>query len=102
MELQSKYGCEATIHMDPVEVDDPEVQRLKEQVTALVSDIDPELGIHDFRIVQGPTHTNLIFDVTVPYRFRLPDAVVARTIREKVRQMEGNYFAVVRVEHSMI
>ena len=100
LELQGKYGCEATIHLDPVAVDDPEVRKLKEQVTALVEGIDPALGIHDFRIVKGPTHTNLIFDVTVPYRFRLPDAAVGRAIREQVRGMEGNYFAVVRVEHN--
>ena len=101
LELQQKYNCVATIHMDPVAVDDPEVQAMKERVTALVQGIDPELGIHDFRMVKGPTHTNLIFDVTVPFRFRLPDPVVGQTIRDRVRQMEGNYFAVVRVEHTM-
>ena len=72
-ELKRELRCEAVIHMDPVVTDDPEVAALKEKVTAAVRDMDPALSIHDFRVVAGPTHTNVIFDLLIPYRFHLKD-----------------------------
>ena len=65
MELMEKLHCHAVIHMDPI-VTDGSVTALKEQVAALVKQVDPGLTIHDFRIVDGPTHTNVIFDAVLP------------------------------------
>ena len=56
--------------------------------------------IHDFRMVAGPTHTNLIFDAVVPFGFRLTDQEVEQKIRSAVRALDGNYYAVVNVERS--
>lgn len=65
-ELMEKLHCHAVIHMDPI-VTDGSVTALKEQVAALVKQVDPGLTIHDFRVVRGTTHDNLIFDAVLPF-----------------------------------
>ena len=99
-ELQEKLGCEAVIHMDPIVTDDGVTAETRQRVAALVRCIDDEISIHDFRIVSGATHTNLIFDAVVPFGFRLTDAQVAEKIKTAVRALDGTYYAVVHVERS--
>ena len=99
-ELQEKLGCHAVIHMDPIVIDDGVTADIRKRVQALVHCIDDQISIHDFRMVAGPTHTNVIFDAVVPFGFRLTDAEVSTKIREAVRALDGNYFAVVTVERS--
>ena len=65
-ELMEKLHCHAVIHMDPVDTDDASIARLREQVAELVKQVDPGLTIHDFRVVRGTTHDNLIFDAVLP------------------------------------
>ena len=99
-ELQEKLGCHAVIHMDPIVIDDGITQETRKKVAALVHCIDDQISIHDFRMVVGPTHTNVIFDAVVPFGFRLTNAQVAEKIQTAVRTLDGNYFAVVNVEQS--
>ena len=99
-ELREKLGCEAVIHMDPIVTDDGITGETRERVAALVHCIDDEISIHDFRMVAGPSHTNVIFDAVVPYGFRLTDSEVEEKIKSAVRTLDGNYFAVVKVERS--
>ena len=99
-ELREKLGCEAVIHMDPIVTDDGITGETRERVAALVHCIDDEINIHDFRMVAGPSHTNVIFDAVVPYGFRLTDSEVEEKIKTAVRTLDGNYFAVVKVERS--
>ena len=99
-ELREALGCEAVIHMDPVVTDDGITRETRERVAALVYCIDDEISIHDFRMVTGPTHTNVIFDAVVPFGFRLKDEEVCRKIEMAVKTLDGNYCAVVKVEHS--
>ena len=99
-ELQEKLGCEAVIHMDPIVTDDGVTAETRQRVAALVRCIDDEISIHDFRMVSGATHTNLIFDAVVPFGFRLTDAQVAEKIKTAVRALDGTYYAVVHVERS--
>ena len=101
-ELAQKLRCEAVIHMDPVVVGDPTVTALHQQVAALVKTIDPRITIHDFRMVPGQTHTNLIFDAVIPFDERLTRQQVADRIRQMVSEMEGDYRAVVKVENSYV
>ena len=101
-ELAQKLHCEAVIHMDPVVVGDPTVMALHQQVAALVKTIDPRITIHDFRMVPGQTHTNLIFDAVIPFDERLTRQQVADRIRQMVSEMEGDYRAVVKVENSYV
>ncbi len=100
--LSEELGCLATIHMDPVVNDGGLTTETRERVAAIVRLIDPGISIHDFRMVPGPTHTNVIFDAEVPYQCPLPDREVRRRIEEGVRALDGNYFAVVEVEKSYV
>ena len=99
-ELREKLGCEAVIHMDPIVTDDGITEETRERVADLIHCIDDDINIHDFRMVSGPTHTNLIFDAVVPFGFRLSDEEVERKIKTAVRALDGNYYAVVKVERS--
>ena len=86
--------------MDPIVTDDGVTAETRQRVAALVRCIDDEISIHDFRMVSGATHTNLIFDAVVPCGFRLTDAQVAEKIKTAVRALDGTYYAVVHVERS--
>lgn len=98
-ELKEKLHCSATIHMDPVVTDDKEVNELRITVEKLVEDVDERLSIHDFRMVKGETHTNLIFDVAVPYECALTDVQVSNTIKERIRESLGKqYYVVMQID----
>ena len=98
-ELQQKLNCAATIHMDPIVTDNEEVNRLHDRVLELAKSLDSSLNIHDFRMVEGPTHTNLIFDVAVPYECKMTDVEVSNTLKKGVRELSGGqYFAVIQVD----
>ncbi len=99
-ELQEKLGCSAVIHMDPIVTDDGVTEETRIRVAALVHCIDDAISIHDFRMVAGPTHTNVIFDAVVPFHFRLTDEEVESKIKSAVQALDGSYFAVVNVERS--
>lgn len=101
-ELKNKLGCDAVIHMDPIAVDDEEIAAMKRDVAELVKQIGENLTIHDFRMVEGPTHTNLIFDVVVPFDVKISDKEVIQRIEELVQEKWGNYFVVLNVDHSYV
>lgn len=96
--LRSALKCSAVIHMDPVCVNDPETDRLRGMVTEVLADIDSCLTMHDFRIVKGPTHTNLIFDVVVPYDYRFSDEALTEIITYKIKSQGSEYFPVIDVD----
>lgn len=100
-ELRDTLGCETVIHMDPIVTDDASVAPLRERVSeAIQKEIDPAIQIHDFRIVTGPTHTNLIFDAVAPFCFRLSDEALKAAIIKLVREMDSAYYAVVCIDHA--
>lgn len=102
LELRGKFSCEVTIHMDPIAVDDAVTNEMRGRVLTMVKRISPDISIHDFRMVEGPTHTNLIFEVLVPHKFRIPDVEVADLVRRGVGDIGENYFAVITVEKAFI
>ncbi len=102
MKLREKLDCEAVIHMDPIVTDDTLTTDLRQKMALLVKEVDEQATIHDFRMVMGPTHTNLIFDAVVPFGRDKSNAQIEEEIKAKVRAMEGAYFAVVRVENSYV
>ena len=101
-ELNRCFSTHAVIHMDPVAVDDPRTETLRAQVEALARELDPAVTIHDFRITPGPLHTNLIFDMVLPHRFRLSDEAAASWMGEQISAMDGAYYAVIEVDHPFI
>lgn len=66
-EIYNSLGIIMTIHMDPVDMDNEQTKACREQVQSLVQNIDSGLKIHDFRLISGDTHINLVFDVVIPY-----------------------------------
>lgn len=99
-ELQRKFGMLVSIHMDPVVTDDACVTEAKALCQDVIHSIDPCLTLHDFRMVTGPTHTNLIFDTVVPPEFHLNDRALCDTISEKLSKIDERYFAVVTVDRA--
>ena len=102
MELRQQLDCEAVIHMDPIVTDDALTTELRQKMALLVKEVDEHATIHDFRMVMGPTHTNLIFDAVVPFGTAKTNRQIEEEIKTRVREMEGAYFAVVRVENSYV
>lgn len=98
MELRERFQCDVTVHMDPIVIDNAVINALRSQVTKVVKGIDPHLTIHDFRMVDGPTHANLIFDVMAPYQFRMSDSELIETVQQKIKALDPRYFAVVQID----
>lgn len=101
-ELSVKLGCDAVIHMDPIETDDKITMETRRKIAELVKIIDERVTIHDFRMVTGPTHTNVIFDIVVPYEVKRPEAEIRRDIERMVKTLDSNYYAIVHVDKSFV
>lgn len=98
-ELFSAYGIQCTIHMDPIVTDDEAVNSMRIMVSKIVEGIDKEWQIHDFRMVVGETHTNLIFDAVIPFECKLKTSEVTDLISERITKTLGNnYFAVITID----
>ena len=96
--LQVDCGIIATVHMDPIAVNDPSVSTLRELAISLVRTVDDRLLIHDFRIVPGDTHTNLIFDVVAPFDLRVSDDELRLMLSDLVHAHDEHLFAVITVD----
>ena len=101
--LAAAFGCQATVHMDPVVVNDPFVDTLKRQVTAVVHALDSSFTLHDFRVVVGPTHTNVIFDLVVPYEHPLSEKDIRALVAHRIHKEIGeDVFAVIQIDYQMV
>ncbi len=96
--LWHEAGVRATVHMDPIVTDDERVTQLRERVADAMLNIDARLTIHDFRMVEGPTHSNLIFDVVAPFELKLSDEEMKRRVSSEISRIDPNYFAVITVD----
>ena len=96
--LKEVLGCDAVIHMDPVVTDDAITGRMRDFIKIIVESVDEELSIHDFRMVEGTTHTNLIFDLVIPYDFGVPDEEVVEVVKDKISELPGEHHAVIKVD----
>ncbi len=99
-EIQEKLGVQMVIHMDPIDVDDEEINEMRDYVKQMIVTIDPLLSIHDFRMVRGNTHTNLIFDCLVPHKVTLSNAAILDAIKANVAQLEKTYYVVVTFDRA--
>ena len=101
-EIYQKFGVETTAHMDPIATEDEAVNNLREQVRDLVREVNPDMNIHDFRVIRGPQHTNLIFDVVVPHRSKVSDEEIAGEITRRVQALDPSYYPVFQLERSYV
>ena len=96
--LYDELFVHATIHLDPIVTDDEKVNALRAQTLSIVQAIDERLNIHDFRYVEGKTHSNLIFDVSAPFELTMRDDDLKREIASRVSRVEPTYFVVITVD----
>lgn len=101
-EISRKLKIVICIHMDPIVVDDEEVDFYKDLTQKIISEINQQYSFHDFKMVKGPTHTNLIFDLVVPYEKNKTSAQILRELREHFRAEDKTINLVVTVEHSYV
>ena len=90
------------IHMDPVKTNDPETNKLKALVATILNEIDNKLSFHDFRIVQGPTHTNILFDVVVDTSFKKKDEELISEIERRVKELDNTYNLIITIDHNYL
>ena len=98
----TEKGIHLVIHMDPIVTDNPKTNELKEQVVAIVRGLSSEITLHDFRVVWGPTHANLVFDICVPFGFSMSDGQLSEAVAERIRQINPHYYPVITVDHDYV
>ena len=99
-QLYTEAGIHATIHMDPIVTNDPMVSRVRDQVSALLTGMDERLSMHDFRMVKGTTHSNLIFDVAVPFEIKTDTAELKAAIDAAVKTIDETYCTVITIDRA--
>lgn len=90
------------IHMDPIAIGDPEVDFYKTEVLAIVNSIDERFTIHDFRITKGPSVTNLIFDLAIPYECTLKSIEIKSAIQKEIDKLHDNIYVVPTIERQTL
>ena len=98
-ELREKYNILTVIHMDPIALDEA-TTKMRIKIARLVQEIDPDMTIHDFRMTDGPKRTNLIFDVVVPYHFKLSDSELRLLIDQRAKALSPTYYTVIEIDHA--
>ena len=102
MEIKEKFNILACIHMDPVESDSSEVMQLKIAVQEKLGEYFPDISIHDFRMVPGPSHTKLIFDAALPAELKISDEKLQSQIRGIISDNWDKHYAVVNIDRNYI
>lgn len=89
------------VHVDPIQVDDPVVERYRDMTAGIVRAIDPSFSIHDFRVVDGAVRVNLIFDVAMPFEAKMSEAEVERRIKDAFSTIDGKLYPMPTVERQI-
>lgn len=98
--IYDELGVVTTIHMDPVDTCDEKIKSCRSMLNEIIVGIDEKLSIHDFRIVSGPTHTNLIFDMVVPYDAAYPADEAVKKINAALQDKDEKYYAVITIDRA--
>ena len=98
--LGDELGIRATIHMDPIVTDDEEVSATRALVVNAIKEMDPTWDIHDFRFVRGETHTNLIFDLVIPFECKLCPSDIPALVEQKIKTVNQAYFTVITIDRA--
>ncbi len=97
-DFRQELNIDLTIHLDPIDINNPETMRLKDLVNTIIKNIDPILSIHDFRVVHGQTHTNLLFDITMPIKFKYTPSEIRIMVSDEIKKISENYFAIIQID----
>lgn len=99
-DIYNEYGMLTSIHMDPVVINDERINELRKITQDAVARIDEQLSIHDFRVVEGPSHTNLIFDVLLPSDMKCSNREICQKIEDELSKIDERFFCVITVDHA--
>lgn len=102
VEIYKEFGCITTIHMDPIVVDNEEINEMKQLIDNIVIDINKEFSIHDFRMTDGGEHINFIFDLVIPQEENKNKEKIESKIKERLKEKNKKYYAVIKIENSFI
>ena len=94
-ECLQKLKIQTVIHMDPVVINDPQRNHFKKVVEEALKEVNPDLHFHDFRIVSGPTHVNLVFDIVLPFELKSKKDEIQSKLEDLVHQKEPNTYLVI-------
>ena len=97
-QLLAEHNIACTIHMDPIVTDDEEINLLKSRVEGAIKALDEKFRIHDFRCVSGPTHTNLIFDIEIPFEEKKTNREIVSLVEAEIKKLDQTYFAVISID----
>ena len=84
--------------INSIVTDDEEVTAVRGLVLSQIREIDPRFNIHDFRFVRGETHTNLIFDLVIPFECKLSEDSLRTLAEQKMQEIDPRYFCVITVD----
>lgn len=101
-DLFEKFNCITTIHMDPIVVDNKEINDMRDFTEKIVKELNSEFSIHDFRMTDGGKRVNLIFDLVVPRDKEYDKEEIIKNVQQKIHEKNKKYFAVIKVETSYI
>jgi len=97
--IHTDLNIMCTIHMDPIVTDDETVNELKEFLQYVIrEDFANAFSFHDFRVVVGATHTNLIFDILLPFEYKDAPDVVIHKVSEAVSERKENCYCVITID----
>lgn len=96
--LDTKFNCLSSIHMDPIDLNNPEVAKVKKYISDVAKKLNPEISIHDLRIVPGENNTNIIFDAIKPYSCNLTDFELTKFLFDKVREYNNHFTSVIKID----
>ena len=98
--VKKEMGIELVLHMDPVKVNDTLTEQYKEQVAKAIKALNVEWNFHDFRIVSGPTHVNLVFDLVIPFSEKRTKEEIKALLKEKI-DSDKEVYLVLTIDHPM-
>lgn len=101
-DIFEEFGCITTIHMDPIVVDDEEINAMRKETEEIVKNINNEFSIHDFRMTDGGERINLIFDLVIPAGEKIDVENLVNDVRKEIHNRNSKYYAVIKVEHSYV
>ena len=101
-DIFEEFGCITTIHMDPIVVDNEEINKLKKETEEIVKGINEKFSIHDFRMTDGGERVNLIFDLVIPTDEKVNVEETITKIQNEIHNKNKKYYAVIKAEHSYV
>ena len=102
MDLARELDCEAVIHMDPIDTKNKDLMRLSDEAREIAKEIDDRITIHDFRMVPGESHTNLIFDMVVPHDVKMSEKELIHAVSSRMLKKHPHHYCVIKIDRSYV